>query len=112
MKPSGNKILHRSDHEMVCDRNFFGCVTPGGSPQSSSNDVTAKMTSYDFIIQTLGASAGGKAAEKLLSHTISSEADPGGDVGNASPPPDQDFWWGRCGECISPPAIFNNALDE
>ena len=32
---------------MVCDRNFFGCFTPGGSFQSLSYDVTA---SYDVII--------------------------------------------------------------
>ena len=81
MKPSGKESLHRPDHEMVCDRNFFGSFTPGGNLQSSSNDVTGKMTSYDVIIQTLGASTGCKAAENVLSNTISSGADPGGKWG-------------------------------
>ena len=40
MKPSGNESLHRPDHEMVYDRNFFDCLTPDRSPQSSSDDVT------------------------------------------------------------------------
>ena len=86
MKLSGNESLHRPDHEMVCDRSFFGGFNPGGNPQSWSNDVTAKMTSYDVIIETLGASAGGKAAEKLFSHTISSGADLGGGMWGMHPP--------------------------
>ena len=45
MKLSANKSLHCPDYEMVCDRMFFGCFTPGGSFQSSSFDVTVKMTS-------------------------------------------------------------------
>ena len=45
MKLSVNESLHCTDYEMVCDRNFFGCCTPDGRPQSSSYDVTAKMTS-------------------------------------------------------------------
>ena len=46
-----NESLHCTDYEMVCDKNFFDCFTPGGSFQSSSYDVTAiydvtsKMTS-------------------------------------------------------------------
>ena len=54
------------------------------------------MTSYNVIIQSLGVSAGGKAAEKFLSHTISSGADPGRNVEDASPLP----------------AIFNDVLDK
>ena len=63
-----NESLHCTDYEIICDRNFFGCFTPGGSPQSLSYDVTA---SYDVtsennvIIQIFGASAGGKATEKI-----------------------------------------------
>ena len=44
MKSSGNESIHRLDHEMVCNRIFFGCFTPGGSPRSLSYDVTV---SYD-----------------------------------------------------------------
>ena len=33
MKLSANKSLHCIDHEIVCNRNFFGCFTPGRSPQ-------------------------------------------------------------------------------
>ena len=73
MKLSANESLHCTDYEMVCDRNVFGCFTPGGSPQSLNYVVTAI---YDVIIQTLGAfpvynlltlgaSARGKAAEKI-----------------------------------------------
>ena len=40
MKPSENESLHRPDHEMVCDRSFFGCITPDRIPQNSSDDVT------------------------------------------------------------------------
>ena len=47
---------------------IFSAALPGGRPQSSSYDVTASFRHHsenDVIIQTLGASAGGKAAEKI-----------------------------------------------
>ena len=28
MKLNANKSIHCTDHEMVCDRNFFGCFIP------------------------------------------------------------------------------------
>ena len=43
MKLSTNESLHCCDYQMVCDRKFFGCFTPGGNPQSSSYDVTASF---------------------------------------------------------------------
>ena len=40
MKPSGsNESLHQPDHEIVSDRNFFGCFIPNINRQSSSDDV-------------------------------------------------------------------------
>ena len=68
MKLSANESLHCTDYEMVCDRSFFGCFTPGGSLQSFDYDITAI---YDVIIQndvinlTLRTSAEGNAAEKI-----------------------------------------------
>ena len=43
MKLGANDSSHRTDYEMVCDRNFVGCFTPGRSPQSSSYDVEATL---------------------------------------------------------------------
>ena len=40
MKPSGNETFNGPDHEMVCDRSFFGFFTRGRSLQSSTGDVT------------------------------------------------------------------------
>ena len=45
VKPSANERLHCTDYEIICDRNFFDCFTPGESPQSLSDDVTAKISS-------------------------------------------------------------------
>ena len=66
------KAYIATDYEIIRDRNFFGRFTPGGSFQSSSYDVTAsydviihREVCCDVMIQTLGASAGCKAAEKI-----------------------------------------------
>ena len=42
-----------------------------GTQKAASIPFFRYHSSYDVIIQTLGAFAGGKAAEKFLSHTIS-----------------------------------------
>ena len=47
---------------------IFSAPLPPAEASKVPVMMSAKMTSYDVIIQTLGASAGGKAAEKLLSH--------------------------------------------
>ena len=60
MKLSANESLHRTEHEMVCDRKFFGCFTPGENPQNSSHSKN------DVIIHIFGAFAGGKAAENIF----------------------------------------------
>ena len=61
MKLSANESLHCTDYEMVCDGIFFGCFTPGGSPKFEFG----RNSENDVIIQTLGTSAGGEAAEKI-----------------------------------------------
>ena len=49
MKPNENKSLHWPDHEMVCDRIFFGCFTLDISPQSLVDDVTKVYASVPFL---------------------------------------------------------------
>ena len=36
-------IVAISNYEMVCDRKYFGCFTPGESPKSLNYDVIAKI---------------------------------------------------------------------
>ena len=61
MKLSANESLHCTDYEMVCDRIFFGCFNPGGNPKFEFR----RNSENDVILQTLGDSAGSKAAEKI-----------------------------------------------
>ena len=77
MKLGPNESIHCTGYEMVSDENFFGCfIPPAEAPK------VRVMTSQRVVMsqrkglmkrhnQNLGASAGGKAAKKFLSHAVS-----------------------------------------
>ena len=54
MKHSANERLHCTDYDMVCDNNFFGCFTPGRSPQSLNYDVMKRRSSDFHLRRTVG----------------------------------------------------------